>query len=114
MFARKEIIQMFPLMKACRGTSINQLTGPTMKAQSVLMMLLTLLLALSIPRTAAAQVLYGSLTGNVTDQSGAAIPGAKVEARNVATGVAKTLTTDANGGYLFNDLQPGLYRITIE
>jgi hypothetical protein len=60
-----------------------------------------------------AQVLYGSLTGNVTDPSNAAVPGAKVEALNVGTGVAKQTTTDDRGSYLFNNLQFGVYKITI-
>jgi len=60
-----------------------------------------------------AQVLYGSLTGNVTDPSNAAVPGAKVEALDVGTGVAKQTTTDDRGSYLFNNLQFGVYKITI-
>ncbi len=60
-----------------------------------------------------AQVLYGSLTGSVADASGAAIPAAKVEALNVATGVARAAVTDDRGGFLFNDLQAGIYRVTI-
>jgi hypothetical protein len=58
-------------------------------------------------------VLYGSLTGNVTDASGAAVPGAKVEVLNVATGLTRTATTDERGAYHFNDLQPGPYKVTI-
>ena len=42
---------------------------------------------LVFPRAASAQVLYGSLTGKVTDQSGAALPNATVEAVNTGTGV---------------------------
>lgn len=60
-----------------------------------------------------AQVLYGSLTGNLTDASGAAVPGAKVEALNVATGIAKQTVTDDRGSYLFGDLQPGVYKVSI-
>ncbi len=60
-----------------------------------------------------AQVLYGSLTGNVTDPSGAAIPGASVEARNVGTGVTRTTTTDVRGVYLFNDISLGNYKVTV-
>ena len=60
-----------------------------------------------------AQVLYGSLTGNVTDPSGSAVPGAKVEALNTATGIAKQTSTDERGTYLFTDLQPGTYKVTM-
>ncbi|HZS03604.1 MAG TPA: TonB-dependent receptor [Blastocatellia bacterium] len=65
------------------------------------------------PQAARAQVLYGSLTGNVTDQTGAAITGAKVEALNLGTGVAKNTTTDERGAYLLSDLQAGVYKVTI-
>jgi hypothetical protein len=61
----------------------------------------------------AAQTLYGSLTGNVTDATGAAVPNAKVDALNTGTGILKSAQTDERGAYLFNDLQPGTYRITM-
>ncbi len=35
---------------------------------------------------ASSQVLYGSITGNVSDQTGAALPGAKVDILNTGTG----------------------------
>ncbi|MGH9327921.1 MAG: carboxypeptidase regulatory-like domain-containing protein [Terriglobia bacterium] len=72
-----------------------------------------LLTALAWPMESRAQVLYGSLTGNVTDPSNAAVPGAKVAAVNGATGIAKQAVTDARGVYLINNLQPGTYRVTI-
>ncbi|MBC8165697.1 MAG: carboxypeptidase regulatory-like domain-containing protein, partial [Bryobacteraceae bacterium] len=59
------------------------------------------------------QVLYGSLTGNVADGTGAIIPGAKVEAVNSGTGVRKQTSTDERGAFQFNDLQPGTYRVTV-
>ena len=69
--------------------------------------LLVLPLFLScFPLTSHAQVLYGSLTGTVTDKTDAGIPSAKVEATNAGTGVAKQTTTDGRGVYLFSDLQP--------
>ena len=62
---------------------------------------------------AQAQVLYGSLTGNVVDPSGAAVPGATVEALNVATGAARQATSDERGVYTFTSLQPGTYKVTV-
>ena len=60
-----------------------------------------------------AQVLYGSLTGTVTDTSGAAIAGAKVEAVNVATGASGSVTADSSGVYRFGNLQEGTYKVTV-
>ncbi len=60
-----------------------------------------------------AQVLYGTLTGNVTDSSGAVIPNADVKALNTATGVARETKSSADGSYSFNDINPGTYQITI-
>jgi len=68
---------------------------------------------LAISHVASAQTLYGSLTGNVTDGSGASVPKAKVEILNVATGVSRQVVTDERGGYLVSDLQAGTYRVTI-
>jgi hypothetical protein len=61
-----------------------------------------------------AQVLYGSITGNITDKSGAAVPAARVEALNVDTGVNRETMSDEHGAYLFGELQPGKYRVTIK
>jgi hypothetical protein len=62
---------------------------------------------------ARSQVLYGSLVGNVGDQNDAAVSGAKVELTNLATGDVRTTTTDERGAYTLNDLQVGVYKITI-
>lgn len=75
-------------------------------------LLVLMLLALLAPQAAYSQVLYGSLTGSVTDQKGAAVPGVKVEALNVGTGASKEATTDGNGGYQLSSLQPGIYNVT--
>src|SRR5450759_4225172 len=73
----------------------------------------TLLIVLAgASRIVDAQVLYGSLTGNVTDPSSAAVPGAKVTALNTDTGISREATTDERGSYLFANAQSGTYRVT--
>lgn len=60
-----------------------------------------------------AQLLFGTLTGNVTDASGAVVPGAHVEAVNQGTNDKKESTTDEHGVYRFNDLQNGAYTVNV-
>jgi hypothetical protein len=84
-----------------------------MKKRHFIPIALLLLLALVTPHGANAQVLYGSLTGNVTDPSGAVVAGAKVEAQNIATGVSTIINADERGAYLFSNLQAGIYKVTI-
>lgn len=84
-----------------------------MKKRHLIPLALLLLLALATPRGVDAQVLYGSLTGNVTDPTGAVVSGAKVEALNIGTGVSNSAVTDERGSYLFSNLQAGLYKVTV-
>jgi protocatechuate 3,4-dioxygenase beta subunit len=60
-----------------------------------------------------AQSTYGTITGSVTDPTGAAISGAKVEATNQGTNDSRTTLTDAQGIYLFPNLIPGSYTISV-
>ena len=57
-------------------------------------------------------VLTGALSGRVTDQSGAVVPGASVVMRNLATGVEQTVETNQTGFYSFPAVMPGAYSIT--
>src|SRR5256884_5161177 len=72
-----------------------------------------LAMALTGAHPASAQVLYGSIVGNVVDQNGAVIPGAAVLATNQGTGVAANTTTDGVGEYNFVTLQAGTYTIKV-
>lgn len=58
-----------------------------------------------------AQVLYGRLTGNITDPTGAQVPNAHVVATEVATGVVHEGDSNAQGVYQFVDLNPGTYKV---
>jgi hypothetical protein len=72
----------------------------------------TLIIALSIAFASAQQITTGVIQGTVTDATGAVLPGASVEARNLGTNLSRTATTDADGRYIFLQLQPGTYRVT--
>lgn len=52
------------------------------------------------------------IKGNVTDPSGAVIPNATITAKNQATGVTFTTTSQANGDYQFLQLPVGTYTIS--
>jgi len=63
----------------------------------------------------AAWAQYGSsIEGVITDQTGAAVNGAKVTATNNATGVAREAATDAAGLYRIGGLPPGTYNVVTE
>jgi hypothetical protein len=65
-----------------------------------------------MPAPAAAQILYGSLTGTVTDQQKAAMPGVTVTAINTGTTQSTEAVTDETGNYTIRNLPPGIYDIT--
>ena len=70
-------------------------------------------IALSGEHSASAQVLYGSIVGNVVDQNGAVIAGAAVIATNQSTSVATNTITNGVGEYNFVTLQAGTYTIKV-
>ena len=61
-----------------------------------------LILLLLLPRYAPAQSLYGSLVGNVSDTSSAAVAGAKVGIVNDNTNESRETHSNAEGGYSFS------------
>lgn len=70
-----------------------------------------LALILLAPAIARAQANTGVVQGTVTDSSGAAVPNARVELENVATGRRMTASADQNGQFRFENLAAGRYRI---
>src|SRR5262245_12123371 len=61
-----------------------------------------------------AQVHTASLTGLVTDPTGASISKASVKAKNKATNIEQSVTSDASGYYTFASLPVGVYTLTVE
>src|SRR5215467_5279241 len=63
---------------------------------------------------ASAQEFRATITGQVTDPSGAAVPGATVSAVNADTRQVYTSQSDAAGTYSLLYLLPGKYTVTVE
>ena len=95
--------------------SVNK-TSVRYGAFDMKLLLLALLVTcgLATTKTACSQTLYGSITGSVTDSTGAAVPGATVTATQTETNQSRKETTSGSGYYTLSSVPPGTYRILIE
>jgi hypothetical protein len=84
--------------------------APAIRPLAILFLLVFLLFAAG----ADAQLYTGSVTGVVTDPSGAAVPAAKVTLVDQDKGFTFAATTDSTGRYLLRPIPPGTYRISVE
>ncbi len=71
-----------------------------------------LLFALTLAATGWSQIVGGSISGTVRDTTGAVIPGATVQIRNVETGASRTLTSDGEGRYAAPSVPVGSYSVS--
>ena len=71
-----------------------------------------LLLLFCLARFAVAQT--ASISGTVTDTTAAVVPQVKVTARNLATNVSRSTSTDGSGSYRITSLAPGIYDVLVE
>src|SRR5438034_3150455 len=63
---------------------------------------------------ASAQTATGSANGNITDPTGAVVPGANVKLTNDATHLETSSKTNERGYYIFVGVQPGTYTLKVE
>jgi hypothetical protein len=75
-------------------------------------LVLVVALTLAVP-VASAQVLYGSIVGNITDASGAAIPDATVTIQQAGTGFSRQTRSNETGQFQFPAVPGGTYEVTI-
>src|SRR5438445_8723704 len=72
-----------------------------------------LILIFSVGVFAQALGTAGSVSGVVTDPNGAVVAGANVTFSNALTGYTRTVMTDTDGSYRFNDVPPNNYTLKI-
>lgn len=78
-----------------------------------LLLILTFVVFASVSFGQAISVNGGSIQGEITDPSGAKVPGAAILVTNPATGFSKSLQTDSAGYYVVGPLDPGNYQVTV-
>jgi outer membrane receptor protein involved in Fe transport len=86
-------------------------SGGALRRTVQLVLAVGLVLASAVPSIA--QVTGATLSGLITDSSGASIPGAAVSIRNVGTGEVREVETNSEGFYSLPNLLPGSYDVTV-
>jgi len=77
-------------------------------------LLMTSLLMFFVAGALYAQSISSTITGAVVDPQGSVIVNAKITANNVSKNLVLTANTDAEGRFVFAQIEPGSYNITIE
>ncbi len=95
---RRSVGDGFSMPRACVGGVLIALVG----------------IVLSMPSVARAQAVSGTLLGNITDTSGAAVPGASVTATETQTNISRTTVSNEAGYYIFSSLMNGTYTVDAE
>jgi outer membrane receptor protein involved in Fe transport len=81
--------------------------------RGLLHFLFAIVVATLLCSSASAQT-TASLRGTITDQSGAAVMGATLTLTNTGTGISRTESSNNLGAYLFDQVQVGKYKVTVE
>jgi len=68
---------------------------------------------LTLGVAANAQTFRGAINGTVTDPSGSSVPNAQVKATEVATGIDHATVTTSDGGFAFQDIPLGQYKVNV-
>jgi len=76
--------------------------------------LMTLVFSTVLVSNVFAQSGTSSVSGTVTDQTGAAVPGASVTIKNPSTGFSRTVVSKNDGGYNFPGIKPATYALEVE
>ncbi len=100
----------FRLMGKFEGVTVRTPSGEGLS--SLLLVFLAVVLCILLPVCANAQVSGATLTGTVTDSSGAIVPKVQISIKNEDTGEIRSVTVDSAGIYSAPNLLPGKYDVT--
>jgi hypothetical protein len=89
-------------------------TGVGVRLLRAILVLVVALVGASMLGGSASGQTNASLRGTITDQSGGVVVGAKETLTNIGTGIARTTTSGSDGSYLFDLVQVGKYKLTVE
>ena len=89
------------------------LSGSKPCFKSVILLAAVFLLVGMAPPAMAQTASQGTLTGQITDQQGAVIPGVQVKLVDPSTNSTREATTNENGRYTIPNVQPGTYNVTV-
>jgi hypothetical protein len=92
----------------------NEMSEDPMKSNSFRKLVACAVALLMFTAFGRAQTVTGTITGTVTDPSGAVIPGAHIVAVNTDTGVNSSATSDSAGVYRIGFLPIGRYQVSVE
>ena len=101
-------------LSVCLTSGRQSQTTNTPGALLVCGLVAMLVSMLAVPSTVSAQAVTGTLLGNVTDASGAAVPGATVTATETQTNISRTAVSNEAGNYIFSSLKNGTYSVEAE
>lgn len=81
---------------------------------SAFLRLLVVVLALTLAPAAFGQAYFGTVSGELTDATGAVVTGAKVILTDQQKGFHFETTSDSSGRYLFRSIPPGVYIVSVD
>src|SRR5882757_3793176 len=111
---KEEIMKCLLLEKPKR---INEAENSRVKSSNwfpPLIASLVFLFTMAVSQSTFGQGITGSITGTVTDSSGASIVGATVTVRQIDTNSIRTVTTSGVGSYTVTQLGPGRYSVKVD
>src|SRR5262245_62157348 len=93
-------------------TSSEEATTMIRKHLRTLAWLLASVALLALPLEAQVRI-AGTISGTITDSTGAVVPNATVVLKDEGTGIGKRTTANSQGEFLFPDLNFGMYEISV-